>query len=175
MVLLDPSLISDRRKHGMVAGAAFVFGSLADADFLVAHFTTIPFLRHHYFSHSIPFALLFTALCWVALKLVKGPAAGNWARLFGAAYASHLGLDYLTRDGSFPYGIPLLWPLTDEHFVAPVQFFYSIHRGTWRAIFGPENLLAITVEIAIMLPVALIAFWIARTRTTPTDGARLAA
>lgn len=164
MVSLDPSLTSTRQKNSLALGAAFVFGSLADADFVVAHFTTQPFLRHHYFSHSIPFMLLFTVACWLALKLAGRGSPAKWAGLFGAAYSSHLLLDYMTEDGSFPYGIPLLWPLTHRHFVAPINIFYSIHRGTWQAIFSPENLHALLVEVVVMLPVALLAVAIARRR-----------
>ena len=164
MVCLDPSLTSNREKNSLALGSAFVFGSLADADFIVAHFTTATYFHHHYFSHSIPFAIAFTALCWVVLKLLGRRPAAKWAVLFGAAYSTHLILDYFTEDGSFPFGIPLLWPLTDQHFVAPATIFYSIHRGTWQAIFSPENLQALLMELVVMVPVTLMAVLIARRR-----------
>ena len=59
LLALEPDIVTSRYKTNIALGAAFVFGSLADADFVVAHFTTAPYLRHHYFSHSIPFADLF--------------------------------------------------------------------------------------------------------------------
>ena len=168
MISLDPSLVSSRERSSLVLGSAFVFGSLADADFIVAQVTTETYLHHHYFSHSIPFALAFTAFCWIVLKLLRQRSPGKWACLFGAAYLSHLLLDYFTEDGSYPYGIPLLWPLTNTHFMAPVTIFYSIHRGMWEAIFSPENLLALVVEMAIMVPVTLLAVFIARRRLLRT-------
>lgn len=170
LVSLEPSLVSNREKNSLALGSAFVFGSLADADFIVAHFTTATYLHHHYFSHSIPFVLAFTAFCWIALKLLRRPSPAKWAGLFGAAYASHLLLDYLTEDGSFPYGIPLLWPMTSQHFVAPVTIFYSIHRGTWQAIFSPENLQALLMELAVMIPITLLAVFIARRRLQQGHG-----
>lgn len=164
LITLDPTLISNRERNSLALGAGFVFGSLADADFVVAHFATQPYLRHHYFSHSIPFALVFTALCWLLLRMARRPSSGRWAGLFGAAYFTHLVLDYLTEDGSYPYGIPLLWPFSNSHFMTPVRIFYSIHRGMWEDIFSPENLQAIVMEVAIMAPVTLIAILVARRR-----------
>lgn len=165
MITLDPTLVTSRERNSLALGAAFVLGSLADTDFVVAYVTQETYLHHHYFSHSIPFALAFTALCWIFLTVIRRRDPGHWAAMAGVAYATHLLLDYLTEDGSYPYGIPLLWPFTTTHFMAPMTIFYSIHRGTWESIFSPENLKAIAAEIVVMVPVFLLAVVIARRRT----------
>lgn len=157
MAALEPGLVQDRRKAGLTAGVAFVVGSLADADFLVAYFSHVTFLHHHYFSHSIPFAVVFTAVCYLVLKLLRWRQPGRAAKLIGAAYGSHLFLDYFAHDGSFPYGIPLLWPFSSKHFIAPVEIFYSIHRGGFDNLLGLHNLAAIGIEIAVLAPFCLLA------------------
>lgn len=157
MVALEPGLISDRRKASVTAGAAFVIGSLADADFLVAYFTRAEFLHHHYFSHSIPFALGLAALTFLICKILRINRPEKIAALVAAGYGSHLVLDYFAHDGSFPYGIPLLWPFTDKHFIAPVEIFLSIQRGAFEKLLGLHNLAAIGIEIAVLLPLAVVA------------------
>jgi membrane-bound metal-dependent hydrolase YbcI (DUF457 family) len=164
LLALEPDIVTSRYKTNIALGAAFVFGSLADADFVVAHFTNIPYLRHHYFSHSIPFAICFTLLCWIILNCFRLRNAGKIAGLVGAAYSSHLVLDYFADDGSKPYGIPLLWPFTDRHFIAPINLFYSIHRGEFSDIFSMHNLFGILIEFAVMAPITALLFWWARKR-----------
>jgi membrane-bound metal-dependent hydrolase YbcI (DUF457 family) len=164
LLALEPDIVSSRYKTNIALGAAFVFGSLADADFVVAHFSTAPFLRHHYFSHSIPFAICFTFLCWIILKCFRFRNAGKFAGLIGAAYSSHLLLDYFAHDGSNPYGIPLLWPFTNRHFIAPFNLFYSIHRGEFTDIFSMHNLVGVLMEIAVMGPITLLLILLAKRR-----------
>jgi membrane-bound metal-dependent hydrolase YbcI (DUF457 family) len=164
MIAIEPSIISSRCKPIVILGTAFIVGTLADADFLVAHYTTAPYLRHHYFSHSIPFAILFTVLCWIILKIAKFHDPKKGAALLGTAYGSHLFLDYFAHDGSKPYGIPLLWPFSDRHFIAPVDVFFSIHRGEFSDLFSWHNFFAVLIEIAVLAPIVVLMFLIANSR-----------
>lgn len=162
LVLGEPRLASDFRSNLQAMGTGFVFGTLADADFLVAYFTKNPVLQHHYFSHSIPFVILIGILSFLLVKLLVPSRALHLAMVLAAAYGSHLLLDYFTHDGSPPIGIPLLWPLAHKHFIAPVEFFLSIHRGSIEALFGPHNFKALFRESLILGPFALAAYWKAR-------------
>src|SRR5262245_10587099 len=90
LVTLEPKLVSTRRLNGIALGTAFVFGNLADADFVVEQFTSNPFWRHHYFTHSIPFALLIGLAAYLLLRLVSRENAFRDAVLVFAAYSSHL-------------------------------------------------------------------------------------
>ena len=164
MLAVDPSIISTGRRLTLAMGTAFVVGTLADADFVVAYYSTTPYLRHHYFSHSIPFAIIFTLLCWVILKSIQFRNATRAAGVLGAAYTSHLLLDYFAEDGSRPYGIPLLWPFSDRHFIAPFDVFLSIHRGEFSDLFSMHNVFAILIEIGVLAPIALLLFLVANTR-----------
>jgi membrane-bound metal-dependent hydrolase YbcI (DUF457 family) len=162
LLALKPDLLADRRKNSLAVGAAFVLGSLADADFFVAHFAQgIYYLRHHYFSHSIPFALGFTFLCYLILKGIRARSPVKYSGLAGVAYGSHLLLDYFAQDGSAPYGIPLLWPIPPfhrTHFIAPIEIFFSIHRGEFTDLLSAHNLAAIAIEVAVLAPLCALAF-----------------
>lgn len=168
MLALEPNLVKDRRTHGIAVGTAFVFGTMADADFLVAYVASSPVLHHHYFSHSIPFTIVLGLLLYLVLKLLRFKRPGRIAFLLSAAYGTHLLLDYFADDGSFPYGIPLLWPFTDRHFMAPVAIFYSIHRGEWKDLFSLHNLMGALIEFVVTGPLALLAFLRARRLQKPS-------
>ena len=161
LVTLRPEVVADPRKHKIAIAAAAILGPLADADFFVARFTVNPAFQHHYFTHSIPFLCVFFLFCYLLLRIFRADAL-NLAMLGAAAYSTHLLLDYFTQDGSYPYGIPLLWPFTDHHFLAPVELFRSIHRGSWRTLFGLTNVKAAACEIALLAPAAFLAWYRAR-------------
>ena len=157
IVALKPEIVRDSNRNRIALGLAFILGNLADADFLVAHFTNVQFLHHHYFSHSIPFAVLLTVLCFLVLKPLRHPRSMRASLVLGAAYASHLLIDFFTDDGSPPFGIPLLWPFTHHHFLSPVLLFASIHRGSWNNLISLHNLKAMFLEIAVLAPLGLLA------------------
>lgn len=162
LVALQPDVVKTPKRNALALGTAFVFGSMADADFLVAYMTHTPALHHHYFSHSILFALVMGCFAYVVLKLLRKPKAGWYAALVSVMYGTHLLLDYFAHDGSYPYGIPLLWPFTTRHFVTPIPLFYSIRRGEWHDLFSTHNAVAALIETAITGPLALIAYLRAR-------------
>jgi hypothetical protein len=66
------------------------------------------------------------------------------------------------------YGIPLLWPLSAEHFISPISVFLGVrHAATaststleWlEAILHPYNRAAIAVEVGLLLPFVLLGQW----------------
>jgi membrane-bound metal-dependent hydrolase YbcI (DUF457 family) len=162
IISMDRSLIRGKILNIVVPGLGFVVGTLADADFIVAYYSTLPYLRHHYFSHSIPFTIALSAFVWIILKLFKTPLALKKSLIFAAAYGSHLLLDYFAHDGSKPFGIPLLWPFSHHHFIAPFNIFLSIHRGEFSDLFSLHNMLAIFIEFAVLAPILAFVVWKAR-------------
>ena len=163
LVLGEPRLATPFRNNLRAMGAGFVFGSMADADFLVAYYTKIPALQHHFFTHSIAFTLAIGVVTYLLLRALINTGVFRTALLLTAAYGTHLLLDYFTHDGSPPIGIPLFWPFTDRHFVAPMEFFLSIHRGSMQALFGSHNFIALFREMLILGPLAVLAYrWASR-------------
>jgi inner membrane protein len=165
IALAEPQVTFDLRSNWKAMGAGLVFGCMPDADFLVAYYTNIPALQHHYFSHSIPFVFVIGIITFLLLKPLIRSRALKWTILLTAAYASHLLLDYFTYDGSMPIGIPLYWPFTDKHYVAPFEIFLSIHRGGMETLFGAHNFLAVFREALIFIPIALIVYFHGRNRS----------
>jgi membrane-bound metal-dependent hydrolase YbcI (DUF457 family) len=148
----------------------YVFGIVAanapDLDFLPGIFQGDINIFHQGPTHSILAVLLFGALSAIVLS--------KWLRcrpLFVAGtgilfYASHLVLDYFRVDGREPFGIPLLWPFSNQHWISSMQLFHGIQHGVpgdnlsvfLSQLFSRPNLIAVGVEIIILLPVTLIAF-----------------
>jgi membrane-bound metal-dependent hydrolase YbcI (DUF457 family) len=166
LLYLNPAYLESPRSNRIALALAAVFGCMADADFVVAQHTSNPQFQHHYFSHSFPFAFALGLICYGLLRLIHSKHTAKAAFLITAAYCTHLFLDYFTEDGSRPYGIPLLWPFTQRHFVAPVIIFYSIHRGDWEDLFSRHNLIAICIEVLVLAPLVVLAIWRARRITS---------
>jgi inner membrane protein len=120
---------------------------------------------HHYFTHSLGFAALFTAASYVLLRLARRARPGFDTLVLGLSYLSHLALDVLSRDNAAPYGLELLWPFSERFIISPVLVFDDIRRGTLVTLFGLHNWIAVAKEIAIVgLPVAFLWLWRGRVR-----------
>ena len=125
---------------------------------------------HHGASHSVGAALLFGGACALgAWAVAARPLAIGGA---GAIlYASHLLLDFFTVDTRLPYGQPLLWPATMEHFAMSKPFLLGIRHGSadgsviafLRDAFSGHNFTALAREIVLLVPVVFVT-WIAGRR-----------
>jgi hypothetical protein len=71
----------------------------------------------------------------------------------GAAWASHILLDWLGSDTSPPIGIMALWPFSWEYYQSSLCVFDAISRRYWlRHEFFAGNLRAVLKELAILVP-----------------------
>ena len=155
---MDPR--AGRRLAIVAAGLA----ALPDVDLL------LPF-RHRTLTHSVSAVIVATIIAAVVTGQVTRGAVRRTACVCGAAYASHLLLDWLAVDPSFPFGIEALWPFSDRFFISGWDVFGKTareHIFTWPAII--INLKAIAGEMAILGPIAW-ALWLVRVK----PAARLAA
>ena len=79
----------------------------------------------------------------------------------GAAYASHLVLDWLGADQFPPYGIELFWPFSDRWFSSGWCVFPGEER---RHIFTVaamvRNLTVLGWELGILGPVVVALWWL---------------
>lgn len=163
------------RIDGRTAAILCVVAAVApDLDFLPGLWVGMPALYHQGISHSFLFALVVS----LALAVGFGRAGRAWPRLWSVlflAYTSHLVIDLFGPDARPPYGVPLLWPLSDHAFLAPVKLFLGFHHagrtgastGEWlRGVLSLRNVAALAVEALWFLPaVYLIAR--RRSRTVP--------
>jgi inner membrane protein len=139
----------------------------ADLDFLPGLLLGRPSLYHQGVSHSLGFAL--------AVGLAVAGVCRHWGKSFAAilalsctAYVSHLAIDVLGSDTRPPYGIPILWPLSGAYYISPVPVFWGVHHAgvaagsmpEWLiALFHPYNLGAVALEVALLLPFAVLRLW----------------
>ncbi len=149
-----------------------------DLDFLPGLLVGLPVLYHQGISHSLAFALAVSCIVTMLCRSwLQGHFLGNWMTLF-AAYTSHLLIDLLGPDRRPPFGIPLFWPVLDEHYLSSFQLLLgashakSTLTGTsgWLAgILQFRNVVAILTEIAVIAPVVLLVQFLTRRRSRPAQ------
>ena len=141
-------------------GAAVALAVSPDLDLLAG--------SHRTYTHSIGAAVIVAAACWLVLRVRHGTVAGT--ALLTAAYASHLPLDWLSKDTRDPRGLTALWPFSDRYYQAPWAVFGETSRRYWlpdEFIFS--NAMEALLEVGVMLPLVLVAWlvWSKRTLTSP--------
>jgi membrane-bound metal-dependent hydrolase YbcI (DUF457 family) len=138
---------SDRQQRQLIAlcvGAA----CLPDIDFAWG--------RHNMETHSIVFALLL------------GAVAVAWTRSWRVAIActlaagTHVLFDWLGSDDFPPLGVMALWPWSSEFYFAEAYVFATISRRYWLPGFVEHNVLAVLREVALLLPVVGMLWWVRR-------------
>jgi hypothetical protein len=139
---------------------AALFGAVAaapDLDLLVG--------MHSSYTHSIGAALLVTLVSLAVL----GPSRWPLAVALGAAWGSHVLLDWLGNDTSPPIGIMALWPFRDGYYQSDVHLFDAISRRYWLPNeFVWANLVAAIKEVVILGPCACLGAWTASRRLSST-------
>lgn len=136
------------------AAACIVFAAAPDLDIL--------FGSHRTVSHSVGGAVLAgTAAALVAPRL--GARAFRAGLTCGAAWGSHVLLDWLGKDSRAPHGIMALWPFSHDYYSSGVDLFAEVSRRWWipeQFIFG--NLQSVARELAVLGPVVLAAWLLVR-------------
>jgi inner membrane protein len=132
-----------------------VLAALPDLDLIGPGF-------HRTWTHSVTAVVIVTI---IAAAVTGQVTRWRTALMCGAAYASHLLLDWLGADRFPPYGIELFWPFSDRWYISG----WDVFRQTARLhFFAPEiirqNVLAVAQEIAILAPVLLVV-WLIREKT----------
>jgi membrane-bound metal-dependent hydrolase YbcI (DUF457 family) len=137
---------------------------MPDLDFLPGFIQGQPALYHQGISHSIGFAVGVALIMAWACCLRDHSFLLVWG-LFSSAYCSHLILDLLGPDLRPPYGIPLLWPLSDHYYLAPFSVLLGVKHADLTSATNTEwlsgiihvhNLTAIALEVGIVLPLILV-------------------
>lgn len=146
--LLVPWLV-----FGLVAGNA------ADLDFVPGILVGDINRFHHGATHSLTAVLLFGVASLMLSRALQARPIELW--ISGTlAYGSHLLLDYFCEDARAPYGIPLFWPLSEQHFVAAQPILSGVKHGVpgdsllvfLSQVFSWENLAVVVLEVAVVFP-----------------------
>jgi inner membrane protein len=149
-----PSGAPAARRAGLVREAApfALLAAAPDLDLLVN--------AHSTYTHSVGAALLVGVL---ALLVVR---RRRWATALAAAAAvgTHVLLDWLGSDTTAPIGIMALWPWSTGFHQSSLHVFAAVSRRYWQPEFYVGNIWTVVREVAILVPVAAIAYWIAARR-----------
>jgi membrane-bound metal-dependent hydrolase YbcI (DUF457 family) len=122
-----------------------------DLDILLA--------SHRTYTHSIAAAVLAAVLGGAIARALRLPALATGLTC-GLAVASHIALDWLGRDNSTPQGLMALWPLSASYFYSGIDLFADVSRRYWQPEeFILKNAISIVREVAILGPVAGLAWW----------------
>ena len=140
--------------------------NLPDFDFVPGFLLGTPNSFHRGVSHSLGFAFLFGIV--LGLFVARNTTNQKFFKsilIFSGLYFSHIFLDFFSVDTSIPIGEKVFWPISNEYFSAPFQFFFDIKRRVSSnyefiaTLFSFHNFLAILIEIAVLIPVlALVSF-----------------
>lgn len=146
-----------------------ICSNLPDLDFIPGFLLGAPNKFHHGVSHSLGFALGFGFCMSLILLFVKNQGVLRNFIIFFGLYFSHVLLDLLSYDSSPPYGVPALWPITDNYYISPLLIFLDIQRGQVsetfiRSLFNFHNFLAILIEVVVFLPLVVIVSFFSRNR-----------
>ena len=153
----------------VAAVVAMAAANLPDVDFLPGLLAGDVNRFHHAFTHSLGFLALVVGATYLIARRFR-VATSFWVALVGYTLASHLLLDYLTVDTRPPFGIPLLWPLSNRAFLFPHPFFLDIQRSAsplhfFPSLFSHHNLLAASRELLLLgAPLFLVELWCRRAK-----------
>lgn len=120
-----------------------VLGMLPDADFLVG--------AHREASHSVGAVLLVVG--GGVLVVPRQPRI--WAAT-GAAYLTHVVLDWLGTDTVAPFGLMALWPIDTAFYMSSVELFHPVCRQYWLVDCWTSLGRAVAVELAVLGPFAAV-------------------
>ncbi len=154
------------RRAALFAG----LGALPDIDLL--------FHAHSTYTHSLGATLLAAIVAWLLLRARDrdgehahgrerarhGTSRAIMAIACGAAYGSHVLLDWLGTDTSPPFGITALWPFSSAYFYSGLDLFPAADRRYWLPGFWQRELTAVMWELILLLPITLVVLWLRRAR-----------
>jgi membrane-bound metal-dependent hydrolase YbcI (DUF457 family) len=173
-------LVDGRRSSPRFAAICAGVATLPDADLLLRGL-------HRTGSHSLTAAVVVFIITAVVTGQVTAPVPDRarpretrwrpqWraALVCGAAYGSHLLLDWLGVDNVPPRGIQLLWPFSERWFISDWDIFQQTARQHFlTAPIIRLNALAVAQELAILVPVVVV-LWLIRVKTAPRFSTELA-
>lgn len=140
-------------------------------------------IRHRTASHSFTAAVLVTIIAalvtgWVTRRQNLAGSRLGWivraSLMLGAAYGTHLLLDWLAIDLTPPYGIQVFWPFSDQWYLSGLNLLPRTER---RSLFTSwairVNLTALAWEVGSLTPI-LALLWLIREKALSRLAAKMA-
>ena len=85
------------------------------------------------------------------------------------AVLSHVLFDWLGQDRSNPRGLMALWPWTTTYYVSDLNVFNGVDRRYWADGFWRRNAIAVTKEVAMLLPILWLSTYKSPGRSSVRD------
>lgn len=157
-------------KNWPVLCLVVFYALLPDIDFLFGLVEGLPNKYHHQSTHSFVFIVLAGLLGGFIVNKLKIMQFTKSFVLFTVSGASHLLLDVLALDTKAPFGAPLFWPFSNKFFISPVTIFSDVHRSSsshtfWASLLSSHNFETVLIEIAILLPIVILLFFVGKNKT----------
>jgi inner membrane protein len=163
-VVFTASTSNKRQDRWTLLGLCLAMAIAPDFDFLPGILVGKPALYHQGISHSIGIAAAASLILSLLYSLKRNTLLTDcgW---FLVAYLSHLVIDLWGVDARPPYGIPVFWPFSSRTYIAPWPIFPGVRHAHTTAvtssewlitIFQPANLVAISIEAMVLLPVIVL-------------------
>jgi len=154
---------SPRVKKVTLALLLVVLSIAPDLDFIPGLLLDEPNKFHHGISHSLIIALIGAVALFLLLR--KYYIELETFRLFIVllvVLGSHTILDIFSVDTSSPFGVPLLWPFSQEYFISPYSLFPDVIRSKEStsafitSLWNTHNLQAAGLEVLFACAVLLM-------------------
>ncbi|MGH6742135.1 MAG: metal-dependent hydrolase [Bradyrhizobium sp.] len=152
--------LAPTRRHVI---ACATLAAVPDVDLLLP-------IMHRTVTHSVT-AVGVTLI--IAASVTGGVTRWKTAGLYALAYGSHLLLDWLGADPNPPFGIQMFWPFSNRWFISGADLFPPTIRGLVTRATMLQNLRAVAVEVAIILPIVSILWVVLRPRDGATSSNRV--
>jgi membrane-bound metal-dependent hydrolase YbcI (DUF457 family) len=117
--------------------------------------------HHQGASHSIGAAVIAGVAGAVLARIAGWPRPAALGLAAGAAWLSHVALDFVGSDTHPPIGLMALWPFDGSYHKSPFILFMDVGRSlTWET--ARNNAWAALREAAILGPVLAACWWLRR-------------
>jgi len=157
----DPDASTRARILGPLSLACLAVAVLPDVDLLFYRW-------HRTVTHSLGATLLVMIIAAVVTGKVTGRIGWRIVLVLGAAHASHVLLDWLGVDELPPRGIQALWPFSHDWYISNWDIFLPTERrDAWSLASILTNVRAVVSEIAMLGPIAVVAWFVTRRRRSP--------
>ncbi|MEK6692172.1 MAG: metal-dependent hydrolase [Nitrospirota bacterium] len=134
----------------------FIAATAADLDFIPGLLIGEANRYHHGITHSIGASLIVAFTFSLIFRLNRDFI--ERFLIFLSLFLSHIFLDYFSIDTSFPYGVPLFWPISERYYLSEIPVFIDIQRGNIGLLFSLHNWIAALREVLIVGPFTVISF-----------------
>jgi membrane-bound metal-dependent hydrolase YbcI (DUF457 family) len=142
---------------GTVVLIAAALATSPDLDLLFSY-------PHRSATHSFGAVALVVIIAAGVTRQVTGRIDWRIALICGAAWGSHMLVDWLGQDQNYPRGVQALWPFSDRWFISDWDVFRNTERSEPFSLPTIRyNLITALAELLLLGPI-LAVLWVRRGR-----------